>query len=495
MGPEGKARTGSHPFPDAPDVEHLEILELLGRGGMGAVYKAIDHNMGRPVAVKCMLPDLYLSENNLTRFLREANSLIALSHPNIVKGYEVIHADDRVSFTMEYVEGKDLHRKVKESGPLPPSEVVEIAKQTTSALSYAFSKGKIHRDIKPSNLLQNDDGRIKLTDFGLIKGETDPALTGVSIVLGTPHYMSPEVVSGDKPIDVRSDIYSLGATLIHLLTGRPPFSAKAHSLVFTLQITDCIPIPHEIDFPHGEQLKFILAKMVAKPREMRYQNPDDLLSDLDALGDPDSGRFREAMDMLDNMETATAEKVLFFPSQKSLRMRYQHPVLPSKELDSILEKKSSLRAFSPGEVLFYEDDDSRDFYTLVSGRVEVLRSGKLLAVIDKPGSFFGEISAVLDVKRTATIRSVDESICQKIAADDFYAFLIDHPEFMLALLESALQRLCDNNTRYVESQELILKTKVDLTTLLRQIKNSSEERVFVDRLDGIRQRLEEETNS
>jgi serine/threonine protein kinase len=371
---------------------------------------------------------------------------------------------------MEYVDGEDLARVVAEKGPQDPALVLQIMIQATRALSYAFSKGKIHRDIKPANLLLTRRGTIKLSDFGLIKGEGDPGLTGAGPIMGTPFYMSPEVVSGSPDIDIRGDIYSLGATVFHLLTGLPPFAGNDMPVVMTKQITETIEIPANIRGPGGDRFRYVISKMLSKRREIRYQTPDDLLADLEKLVDADAATsdLPTIPDLGDGTTTITSKNLFTAPTIEAVPNQ-SDKLLSDFQLSSIQEKAPVTRKYLPGTVLFYEGDGSRDFYILNSGKCEVLRSGKRLAIINKPGATFGEMSAILGGRRTATIRALEETVCTIIPLAQFKNYLAENPDMQQQVLEAALTRLQDLNEKYVQSQNAVGKAKMSLLRTIRGI--------------------------
>jgi len=460
----------AQPLAGVPGAEHLTVRELIGQGGMGIVYKAHDARRDEIVALKVLHEDLCTHATFVSRFKREAASLAELSHPNIVKGYEVGGSDQVIYFTMEHVDGADLAHISAEQGPLDPLLILQVAIQAGRALSYAFSKGKIHRDIKPANLLLTSKGKVKLSDFGLIKGEDDPCLTGITPIMGTPYYMSPEIVSGCQDIDIRSDIYSLGTTLYHLITGSPPFAGQDMPVVMTRQITDTIEIPPHIRFPGGGQFRYILSKMLSKRRELRYQTPDELLADLAKIEVP-SGATAAPMapPALPKKSALTSSNKLFSaPTVEALRPRLDS-VLEQFQVSSLKLTDNTTVTYSSGTVLFYEGDDSRDFYILNSGKCEVLRSGKRLAIIDEPGASFGEISAILGGRRTATIRAVTRTVCTIVPLEKFKTFLAKNPEVQQGVLEMALTRLKDLNERYVNAQNTVAKAKSGLLRMSRQM--------------------------
>src|SRR2546422_9063903 len=203
----------------------------IGRGGMGVVFNARDERLKRQVAVKVLPPDLAFREEIRLRFLREAETAARLSHPHIVPIHSVGEGPDGlVYFVMAYVDGESLGAKLKRRGRLPPDEARRIMLETADALGAAHALGIIHRDVKPDNiLLEGSRGRVVVTDFGIAKplsSTTGSAtLTATGVAIGTPHYMSPEQAAGDREIDGRSDIYSLGVVAYQMLTGELPFHA------------------------------------------------------------------------------------------------------------------------------------------------------------------------------------------------------------------------------------------------------------------------------
>jgi serine/threonine-protein kinase len=207
-----------------------ELVEELGRGGMGVVFRARQLSLKREVAVKMLLRGQLASPDDEARFLREAESVARLNHPAIVPVYEVGEEDGRLFFSMKYVSGETLSHRLA-AGPLPPRQTANILTSVCRAVDYAHREGVLHRDLKPSNIIIDENGDPHVSDFGLarpIAGAADLTRTGA--VLGTPAYMAPEQAAGNRGhVGPQSDVYSLGTILYHMLTGRPPF--QAHSPV------------------------------------------------------------------------------------------------------------------------------------------------------------------------------------------------------------------------------------------------------------------------
>ncbi|MGH7199715.1 MAG: serine/threonine-protein kinase, partial [Planctomycetaceae bacterium] len=214
----------------AQKFPQLEILELLGKGGMGAVYKARQPTLDRLVAVKVLPPEVGRDPAFAERFTREARTLARLSHPNIVTVYDFGEADGLFYFIMEYVDGVNL-RQMAHAAALEPAQALAIIPQICDALQYAHEEGVVHRDIKPENILVDKRGRVKIADFGLVKllgrEPGDLTLTEAQQVMGTLHYMAPEQMRGSREVDHRADIYSLGVVFYELLTGELPLGRFA----------------------------------------------------------------------------------------------------------------------------------------------------------------------------------------------------------------------------------------------------------------------------
>ena len=229
LGGDGGGDNGwTPPSPEAlaPFFPGYEIEALLGRGGMGAVYRARQVSLSRTVAIKLLPFALGVREDFAERFRREATALARLNHPHIVAVHDFGQADDGHYFmVMEFVEGSDLAARLRERGPLPPEDALAIVRQVCEALDYAHTRGVVHRDIKPANILLDAAGRVKVSDFGIAQfgsDETTPPLTGTGALIGTPDYTAPEQLAHSEGADHRADIFSVGMMLYELLTGQLP---------------------------------------------------------------------------------------------------------------------------------------------------------------------------------------------------------------------------------------------------------------------------------
>jgi serine/threonine-protein kinase len=260
---------------------HYDIIAELGRGGMGVVYKGYETSLNRYVAIKVLAESLAHDESVKERFLREARSMAALNDPHIISIYFIGDDAGQTYFVMEFVDGESLGSLLKREGKLKPEQAAKIVHQTAQGLATAHDKGVIHRDIKPGNLMITAKGAVKIADFGIALSSQDfsKKLTSTGEFVGTPGYLSPEVCQG-KPVDQRSDIFSLGIVLFECLAGRMPFTDES-PLGLMLEVVKAeIPDVRTLNAEVDPELERILAKMVAKDPADRYQSCQELVADL-----------------------------------------------------------------------------------------------------------------------------------------------------------------------------------------------------------------------
>src|SRR5262245_33674610 len=267
----------------AQPFHDYEILDRVGAGAMGTVFKARHKKLGRIVALKVLRPSLARDARFVDRLRREARIVAALNHPHIVTGYDLGEEGGYHYFVMEFVEGKALSALLAEWGIFAEDQVLKVATQVAAALDHAFQRNVIHRDVKPGNILIDETGSVKLTDMGLAKGPADLTLTRDGATVGTPQYISPEQARNPQDVDVRSDLYSLGATLYHMATGQPPFKGDSMAEVIT-QVLHEVPIaPRVINPALSEGMALVIRKLLAKNLRLRYQTPRELLDDLERV--------------------------------------------------------------------------------------------------------------------------------------------------------------------------------------------------------------------
>ncbi len=261
------------------------VLEAeLGRGGMGIVYRATRKSDGLPVAVKMILKGDFATETDRQRFDSEAYAAAKLDHPNIIPIYEIGEVQGRGFFCMKLIQGQSLAERLSR-GPMPAQRAARVMRELSDAMSYAHLKGILHRDIKPSNVMLDDDGKAYLADFGLAKESHDRvSLTRSGAILGTPSYMSPEQAAGNRgQVGISSDVYSLGAVLYHMLTGRPPFLGSS-PVETVLMVLEQDPVaPRVLNRRANRRLEMIAMRCLQKPQDLRYSNAGDLNADVNAF--------------------------------------------------------------------------------------------------------------------------------------------------------------------------------------------------------------------
>ena len=279
----------------------FELQNLIGRGGFGVVYRALDRRLDRPVAVKALRHDLFPTPELLQRFNREARAVAKLRHPNILPVYAVGEGEGIAYMVMPFVEGESLESYLKREGKLSTADAVRITSESAEALEAAHNHGLVHRDVKPANIMLEGDGRrALLMDFGIAKplASDDAALTGTGMILGSPAYMSPEQARGEREIDGRSDIYSLGAVAYEMLSGRRPIvAANMHELVYK-QVTQKIADLAEAAPGQPAHVTHAVMRSLAPDPAQRWQTAADFArmlstSESSAVGEDRDGDLTE----------------------------------------------------------------------------------------------------------------------------------------------------------------------------------------------------------
>lgn len=260
--------------------DRYEIIKSIGEGGMANVYLANDTILNRKVAIKVLRGDLSGDEKFIRRFQREALSVSNLSHPNIVEVYDVGEEEGNHYIVMEYVEGKTLKQLVQKRGALTIPEVIDIMKQLTDGLAHAHDAYIIHRDIKPQNILILDNGLLKITDFGIAVAMNATSLTQTNSVMGSVHYLPPELANGKGPT-IKSDIYSVGILMYELLTGEVPFKGDNAVEIALKHMKEKIPSVRKINPVIPQSVENIILKATAKNPRNRYNDVREMYNDLD----------------------------------------------------------------------------------------------------------------------------------------------------------------------------------------------------------------------
>jgi serine/threonine protein kinase len=259
-----------------------EVLDKLGEGAMGVVYRARDEALGRTVALKMLSADLDAEEELHQRFHREAEAIGRLNHPNIVTVYDLGEAEGHLFMAMELLEGDDLRSLIERQIDIPVADRVSVLTQICDGLAYAHSRGVIHRDIKPANIVVTSTGRVRILDFGLARVATRATITRQGVILGTPDYMSPEQAMG-KTVDARSDVFSAGAVFYEFLTFQKPFKGRTlHAVLY--QIISERPEPILTINPEiPARLAACVERMLRKDPEQRCASMEEVARDLSAI--------------------------------------------------------------------------------------------------------------------------------------------------------------------------------------------------------------------
>ncbi len=289
-------RTGNDPLLGRVVDGKFEIESLIGRGGMGAVYKARQKTLKRQVAIKVLRPELYDDSSYASRFKREASAASRLDHPNLMRVIDFGQDGELLYIAMELIDGRGLQAILREHDALPPEQIVDLMSQLLAALAAMHEGGIIHRDLKPENIMvvrgKDDDGQpidvLKLCDFGIAKqvpvqnaegnmtGVTHTAtLTATGALVGTPEYMSPEQARGDD-VDARGDVYAVGVMLFQMLTGRLPFRSANSMKVLLAHISEMPPLPHKILSTVDPRLEEICMRALAKDRDERFKDAREM---------------------------------------------------------------------------------------------------------------------------------------------------------------------------------------------------------------------------
>jgi len=393
-------------------VGKYQLIKELGRGATGKVYLADDPFAKRKVAVKVAFPEALKSEDDgklyKSMFLNEAALAGKLNHPHIVQIYDAVVEDTMSYIVMEYVDGGTLEKFCKPDALLEPREVAEIVFKCVRALAFAHNLGLTHRDIKPGNILHKDGTEIKIADFGASINKVSDRT--VITNLGSPAYMSPELVTGGAQASHLTDIYALGVVMYYMLAGKLPFTAaNTMSMIYQIVNTDPeAPSAHRKEV--SPELDTVTMKAMAKDPGERYKTWDE---------------FAAALAEIWKKENATAEKRDQSDTERFNMMRNLSffKDFPENELWEVL-KISKWAKFKPDTALIKEGDHGDSFYVLAGGYVRVTRGKKTLSVLSA-GDCFGEMSYLSkkteDQRRSATITTTSDTIVIKIRADDLRA--------------------------------------------------------------------------
>ncbi len=277
---EEQGRRGVH-----SQIAGYKVLQKIGQGAMGSVFKAHQVSMDRVVAVKVLTPQYAQNERFVERFFREARAVAKLNHPNIIQGIDVGVSNGVHYFAMEYIDGPTVGQLLKRGGALDEKRSINVVLQIAQALDHAHRLGLVHRDIKPENVMLTRAGVAKLCDLGLAKlsqkGDSNHTDPGAS--MGTPNYISPEQARGAEEVDIRADIYSLGATFFHMVVGEVPYPSENAAVAIAKHLTEELQPPRERNPLVSADVSYVIVKMMKKDRAERYQVPSELIADLEKI--------------------------------------------------------------------------------------------------------------------------------------------------------------------------------------------------------------------
>jgi non-specific serine/threonine protein kinase len=263
-------------------AERYQIIEELGKGGMGNVYKVLDKETSERIALKLIKPEIASDKKTIERFRNELKFARKVSHGNVCRMYDLNKEKGNYYITMEYVSGGDLKTFIRRAAPLSTARTISITKQICEGLIEAHKLGVVHRDLKPSNIMIDDDGNVRIMDFGIARSLESKGITGAGVMIGTPEYMSPEQVEG-KDVDQRSDIYSLGIILYEMVTGRVPFEGDT-PFTIGMKHKDEIPKnPKVLNAQIPEDLSNMIMRCLEKDKENRHQSAGEVRSELESI--------------------------------------------------------------------------------------------------------------------------------------------------------------------------------------------------------------------
>lgn len=299
-------------------ANRYEIIEQLGRGGMGTVYKVFDKKIEEDVAIKILKPEIANEKNTIARFSNELKLARKITNKNVCKMFDLNEHEGQHFITMEHVPGEDLKSFIRRSGQVSIGKALSISKQICHGLAEAHRLGVVHRDLKPSNIMIDKEGNAKIMDFGIARSTEAKGITEAGVIMGTPEYMSPEQVDGDE-VDTRSDIYSLGVILYELVTGNAPFKGKTPISIAFKHKTDTPQEPSEFNIQVSESLSRMILKCLEKDKKRRYQSVDELNEDLKTAEDetPTTSQLKSHEKPDTTFETTTSfslKKILLPPA-------------------------------------------------------------------------------------------------------------------------------------------------------------------------------------
>ncbi len=324
----------------AHQIPGYKVLGKLGAGAMAVVYKAKQLSLNRTVAIKVLPRRFTENPEYVQRFYKEGQAAGKLNHPNIVQAIDVGEAGGYHYFVMEYVEGKTIADDIGAGNIFGEQEAIDIIIQVCHALQHAHAHGLVHRDVKPKNIMINTQGVVKLADMGLARETTDieAAQSEEGKAYGTPYYIAPEQIRGKIDIDGRADIYGLGATFYHMVTGRVPFTGDDSAEIMKKHLREKLIPPDHINTSLSAGVSEVIEIMMAKRREDRYNNVEELLTDLEALQEghpPIQAHKRFDVSMLEQLENGDTVEMERREDTEEILIKYRVAILALSAFSAI----------------------------------------------------------------------------------------------------------------------------------------------------------------
>ena len=376
-------------------LNRYELLEKIGEGGMGTVYKAKCHLLNRFVAVKILKEELSNDDEFVTRFKREATSIAKLSHANIVNIHDVGEENHINFIIMEYINGKTLKQVIKDNGRLSSKTTLNIVLQITKALECAHTNNIIHRDIKPENIMITGDEIVKVMDFGIAKVVGSSTVTNSSKIMGTVHYFSPEQAKGNF-VDSRTDIYSLGIVMYEMVTGRVPYNAESAITIAMMHIEGAVTPPIEINNDVPENINQVILRAMQKEPIKRYQTAKEMAKCLLAIKEDSNYRIRVNSDAYDATKIMNAA----IPSG----IRNDFTTLMSK---GVIAQKTALKK---DKEMLYKNNKRNKKINTTKKTIIIIASIILVMIASVLGKFLSTISAANASTATSTEKETDSVV-------------------------------------------------------------------------------------
>ncbi len=449
-----------------------EVVEELGRGGMGKVYRVTDKKIGEEVALKLLSPSIAADKKTIERFRNELKFARKISQRNVCRMFDLSEEDGTPYITMEYVSGEDLKSLLKKTGQLTIKKAISIAKQICEGLSEAHRLGVVHRDLKPHNIMIDKEGNARIMDFGIARSMKMKGITEAGTVFGTPEYMSPEQVEG-KEVDPRSDIYSLGVILFEMVTGEVPFKGENALSVALKHKTDTPPVPRKLNPQIPESLNRVILICMEKDREARYQDVGEFIADLEKLekgktvsARPKNEKETEAV-IKRGLEWENSIAVLPFMDMSPERDQEYFCDGMTEDIITKLTKFGELKVISRTSVMRYKNTDKDikeigqelDVATILEGSIrrekDNIRVNAQLVNVDDDSHLWADtydrkVDSVFEVQDEVS-KAIVEALELKLTPKRIESLKEGHPKNIEAY-EYALKGMHLINSKYLISQ-------------------------------------------